>query len=210
MCLMRRCPLCAAWDFWLPLWLPTTAKGHKEAWEKSEKRRQEFDDSAAADMDEATLNTLFAWVGDAIERQMGSADATDSKLTWVFTAAAVVIGLAGITSGWSNGGSLVVGVLLAVASAAFLLAALWAINGIWSRDWDVARRPNYLYDEYVTDGGSKSACSFKHMTFWDIARGYELNGAMLAGKSLCLRRCLIMVSVEAGVVSVAVIYKHLY
>ena len=195
------------------MWIPTDIRHpyYGKVWVESEKKQAILAESRKTGKSaesrkprKRTLRAITGYSRAAVERQLETSNAIDSKLTWVFAAGAVVIGLAAAAVR-DTGGSLVSTGLLAAGGAAFLVAAFATTNGLWPRKWKIGAEPPWLYDE-CRDMGSGVV---DHDVAWAFAIAYPMNAALLEGKAKCLQRAVIAAAVEVAVVASAVAYGSL-
>ena len=130
----------------------------------------------------------------ASERQLRDAEALDAKATQLFSAATVIVGLAGF-SGRSNAG------ILTIAVALYLVVAAGALYALWLANYRVTDSPAQLLDRYWND----ELLATKYAMVVDMANGFEENEDALGRKRRGVLAVLFFTGVETAVVGAAVI-----
>ncbi len=145
-----------------------------------------------------TLDLLFDLVRESPEAQLRASDSVESKIFQSLGAGSLLIGLAALRGQRHDA---VVAVFLVIAVAAFIVAAVVAIFGLWTRKFRAAIEPRQLWEKYWLD----SADAVKHAFVDDIADGFAHNEQHIAAKHRVLRVVLLAVTVEAAAIGAAVI-----
>ena len=135
----------------------------------------------------------------ALERQAQDAASLDSKTVQVFSAATIVVGLAG--AGKVMGATRLDRWLVAAAVGAYLVAALAAFIELWVRKLRIRDRPSELYRNHWHESPSV----LKHHLIKDIARGFPENERKVRRKRNSLRVVLASTAIEAALIGVALL-----
>jgi hypothetical protein len=165
---------------------------------------------AAGEPNPETLDTILDWVKDLTERQARDAEYLNTKALQVFTAASVLIGFAGFSNttppGSSPGGrNLTVTALVVVGVVAYLAAAAVTFYSIRTLHLKVTRFGATLWEEHWTD----DPVTLKVALLDAIGRASKENDAMLAPKGRALKIGLLLTSLEAVLVTAAVVAARL-
>jgi phosphoglycerol transferase MdoB-like AlkP superfamily enzyme len=153
---------------------------------------------------EPTLNFLFDVMRDAPERQIHDQESLDAKMVAVFTAASVVIGLAGI-SNVKSGGKWYVNALLIAAVLAYLLTAVFAFFHLRTVKFRRSLQADVLWQEYWNEPVSE----IKHALLQDISEAYAFNKGVLHSKGRTILIGLAGAGVEVFLVGAALILSRL-
>jgi hypothetical protein len=143
-----------------------------------------------------TLDLLYDLARRAPDAQLRDVDSIDAKVTQVFAAGSVLIGLAALRGTHHH---TTAGILLGVAVAVFLYVAYYALRTLWTREFRVLISPEQLWRDYWADPPE----SIKHAVVADVATGYPENDRLLQDKRRSLRQALIGVGIEAVAIGVA-------
>lgn len=141
-----------------------------------------------------TLDFLFEYTRGAPQRQLVAMDALDTKAFALFSASAVVVGLAGIGVWSSQELPLAAGILFVLAVAAFVVVGLTVFDCVRLRRYRLSDRASVLWQEFWND----EVDDIKHALVSDIAEAYDINEAILRRKRLSLGPALIAVVVETA------------
>ena len=151
-------------------------------------------------LSDETLDFIFDFVRDAPDQQLASADALDSKMVQVFAVAGVIVGLA--AAGLSSK-STVVGLILAVSIAAFVVAAVASGYALWVREM----RSNRHADEIWRDYWNEPPREIKHAIVADTADAYSANKRSLERKARAMRAAFLAAGVEVVLVGFALVWS---
>ena len=162
-------------------------------------------DSGAETVPAETLEFLFEYTREAPQRQMEAVDALDNKAFALFSASAVVIGLAGI--GIWNRQELPAGagVLLSVAVGAFLVVGAMVLYSSWLRRHRLSFQADELWERYWDEPVSE----IKSALVADIAAAYAHNRRILGRKAFALKGALIAAIVEIVLVGATLAWSSL-
>ena len=144
------------------------------------------------------MDLLFDLAREGPERQFEASQAVDSKIFQAFAGASILIGLASV------GGvrhSNLTAAFVALAVAAFLGVAYFAISALWSRQFRDEIDPRQLWRKYSSD----SAYNIKHAFVADVADGFPVNEKHISDKHRALRRTLLLLLVEAAAIGAALV-----
>ena len=98
-----------------------------------------------------TLDFLFEYTREAPQRQLAAMNALDTKAFALFSAGAVVLGLAGLGAWGGREQPLGAGVLLACAVVAFLLVGLAVFDSVRLRRYRSVSHAGMLWRTYWRD-----------------------------------------------------------
>jgi hypothetical protein len=149
----------SAWNIFVPLLVPIAlgslmlayglmllrralAEGKRRS--ESPMRRQALPSSAWLRNPE-TVSLIYEHTKDAPQQQLDLAKALDDKMVKIFTAAGVVIGLAGF-SDKSPRPEVAVNVLLLSALATFVLTAVLTVYHLWPLRLDLSKHASVLWE----------------------------------------------------------------
>lgn len=130
----------------------------------------------------------------ATERQLRDLDSLDAKATQLFSAATVIVGLAGF-SGQANAGVLIAAVVVYLFAAASSLYALWLVKV------RVTDSPQQLLERYWKEPLPET----KYAMVTDMAAGFSENELSLGRKRRGVIWALALTGVETALVGAAVI-----
>jgi hypothetical protein len=130
----------------------------------------------------------------ASERQLRDADSLDAKATQLFSAATVIVGLAGFSGRTSAG-------LLTIAVGVYLVAATAALYALWLAKFRVTDSPAQLLARYWNE----DLLTTKHAMVTDMANGFEENEHALGRKRRGVLFVLFLTGVETALIGAAVI-----
>ena len=105
-------------------------------------------DSGEPSVPTETLDFLFEYTRKAPQRQLEAVDALDNKASALFSASAVVVGLAGIGIWNKQEFPPGAGVLLSVAVAAFLVVGAMVLYSSWLRRHRLSFQADELWERY--------------------------------------------------------------
>ena len=131
----------------------------------------------------------------ATDRQLRDLDSLDAKATQIFSAATVIVGLAGF-SGQANAAILTAAVLIYVLVSAAALYALWLVK------FRVTDSPQQLLSRYWTE----PLLETKYAMVSDMAAGFNENEQSLGRKRRVVLCALALTGLETAFVGVAVIW----
>ncbi|HZS24485.1 MAG TPA: hypothetical protein VFA30_05795 [Gaiellaceae bacterium] len=155
-----------------------------------------MDRAPSSSIEPATLDLLLGLSEGAPDAQLRAADALDSKIVQVFSAGTVLIGLPALRGVPQHR---VTVAFFALAVAAFLVLAFYAIRALWSRRFRVLTTPDQLWNRFWDEPPE----AIKHAVMADLASGYAENDFRLHEKRRELSRVLVSVGVEAVAIGVA-------
>ena len=141
------------------------------------------------------VDFIFEQGRTAADRQLRDLDSLDAKATQVFSAATVIVGLAGF-SGRANAGILTAAVLVYVLASAAALYALWLVR------FRVTDSPQQLLLRYWTE----PLLDTKYAMVTDMAEGFNDNERSLGRKRRGVLWALALTGVETALVGTAVIW----
>jgi ABC-type transport system involved in cytochrome bd biosynthesis fused ATPase/permease subunit len=130
----------------------------------------------------------------AADRQLRDLDSLDSKATQLFSAATVIVGLAGF-SGQANAG------ILTAAVVVYVLVAVAALYALWLVKIRVTDSPRQLLLRYWT----QPVLDTKYAMVTDMAEGFAENERSLGRKRRGVLCALALTGVETALIGVAVI-----
>ena len=131
----------------------------------------------------------------ATDRQLRDLDSLDAKATQIFSAATVIVGLAGF-SGQANA------VILTVAVLIYVLVSIAAVYALWLVKFRVTDSPQQLLSRYWTE----PLLETKYAMVSDMAAGFIENEQSLGRKRRGVLYALALTGLETALVGVAVIW----
>ena len=152
-----------------------------------------------------TLDFLFEYTREAPQQQLATVDALDNKAFALFSASAVVVGLAGIGTWSSNDIPLGAGILLALAVVAFVVVGASVLYSTWVRRFRLSFQANVLWEDYWDEDIDR----IKHALVADIAAAYRENHATLERKARALILALSAAIVEIALVGASLAWSSL-
>ena len=152
-----------------------------------------------------TLDFLFEYTREAPQRQLEAVDALDSKAFALFSASAVVVGLAGIGTWSQDEVPLGAGILLALAVAAFVSVGGAVLYSAWVRRFRLSFQANVLWEDYWDEDVGR----IKHALVADIAAAYRENHATLERKARALILALSSAILEIALVGASLAWSSL-
>jgi hypothetical protein len=155
-------------------------------------------------VDPETLEFIYEATKEAPERQIAAGAALDTKIVQVLTAASVVMGFTGISSGWRPGSMSITGLLIG-ALAAYTAIAVFAIVQMWPTGFRQSRAAGQLWPKHWHESPSV----IRHDLVADIHSSYVGNVHVLRRKAWTLYLSLVALAVEVGLVGAAVIVARL-
>ena len=143
-----------------------------------------------------TLDFLFEYTREAPQRQLTTVDALDTKAFALFSASAVVVGLAGVGTWTQETIPFGAGIMLAIAVAAFVVVGGAVLYSAWVRRFRLSLQADTLWDAYWDEDVER----IKHALVSDIADAYADNRATLEKKARAL-----IVALGAAIVEIALV-----
>jgi hypothetical protein len=140
------------------------------------------------------VDFIFDQGRSAADRQLRDLDSLDSKATQLFSAATVIVGLAGF-SGQVDAG------LLTAAVIVYVLVALAALYALWLVKIRVTDSPQQLLVRYWTEPLPET----KYAMVTDMAEGFDENERSLGRKRRGVLCALALTGIETALVGAAVI-----
>jgi hypothetical protein len=141
------------------------------------------------------VDFIFEQGRTAADRQLRDLDSLDAKATQLFSAATVIVGLAGF-SGQADAG------LLSAAVIVYVLVALASLYGLWLARIRVTDSPQQLLLRYWTE----PLLDTKYAMVTDMAEGFDENERSLGRKRRGVLWALALTGVETALVGAAVIW----
>lgn len=129
------------------------------------------------ELDEKTVEFIFDYTKEAPERQSRDLDALDNKMVQVFSAASVVIGLAGISS-TTLGSTGDIDVLLTIAVITYVVAAVAALIHLSPKK----QRRSLHVEELWPRCWNMKVKDIQHALIEDIRKAYSYNSQVLKRK----------------------------
>ena len=163
------------------------------------------DDPSQSFVPPDTLDFLFEYTREAPQQQLKSVDALDNKAFALFSAGAVVVGLAGIGTWNSNDVPLGAGILLALAVLAFAVVGGAVLYSTWVRRFRLSFQANVLWEDYWDEDVGR----IKHALVADIAAAYRDNHVTLERKAKALILALSAAIVEIALVGASLAWSSL-
>ena len=161
------------------------------------------EDSRYEQMDHTAVEVFLDFVKGASERQVGAAEALDTKIVQIFGAASVVIGLAGFSSasGTTSASPAAVALLslglLAYAATAYAAYTHLKPKPFYRPDPDLLWQE--LWDLPVED--------LRHSLVQRVVTDFEHNKPLLDAKANTISYALAFAAVEVGLVVLALIVR---
>jgi ABC-type transport system involved in cytochrome bd biosynthesis fused ATPase/permease subunit len=147
-----------------------------------------------AEVHPEVVDFIFEQGRSAADRQLRDLDSLDSKATQLFSAATVIVGLAGF-SGQAHAG------LLTLAVITYVLVALAALYALWLVQIRVTDSPQQLLSRYWTEPLTET----KYAMVTDMAEGFDENERSLGRKRRGVLAALALTGLETALVGAAVI-----
>jgi hypothetical protein len=154
-----------------------------------------------------TVKLIYEHTKNAPQYQLDLAKALDDKMTKIFAAAGIVIGLAGF-SRWPTNTADIEGsakVLFALGLGAFVATALLTVYHLWPRTLFMSTHAGSLWRDYR----GLSEDQIRQMLADSICRRNSHNDAVLKKKSLSQICALISASLEVLCVGAAILITRL-
>jgi hypothetical protein len=144
------------------------------------------------------VDFIFEQGRSSSDRQLRDADALDQKATQIFTAATIVVGLAGFSQ-QANAP------LLAMAVLVYLGVSIASGRALWLASFRVTDSPQQLLVRYWDEPVN----STKYAMVNDMAAGFEENERALGHKRRGVLWALALTGIETSLVGAAVIWSLL-
>jgi hypothetical protein len=151
-----------------------------------------------ADLRADVVDFIFDQGRIASERQLRDADALDSKATQLFSAATVIVGLAGF-SGEAAAAPLVAAVIV------YLAVSVSALYALWLAKFRVTDSPKQLLRRYWDE----PLLETKYAMVNDMAAGFDENEYALGRKRRGVLWTLALTGLETALIGAAVIWTLL-
>lgn len=151
-----------------------------------------------------TVQLIYEHIKDAPQEQFETVKALDDKMIKVFTAAGVVIGLAGLSSQGLKGG-VWVNIILLGALVAFIATAALALYHLRPIDIALSRHAGTLWEH----SSHLTQDQVRQQLIKSIARSNAHNEAVLRRKTKILTYALVATSLEVVLVGAAIIASRL-
>jgi ABC-type transport system involved in cytochrome bd biosynthesis fused ATPase/permease subunit len=140
------------------------------------------------------IDFIFEQGRSAADRQLRDLDSLDSKATQLFSAATVIVGLAGFSRQAHAG-------LLTLAVITYILVALAALYALWLVQIRVTDSPQQLLSRYWTEPLTET----KYAMVTDMAEGFDENERSLGRKRRGVLGALALTGLETALIGAAVI-----
>jgi hypothetical protein len=147
------------------------------------------------------LEVLFDFLRDTPERQMDNSTSHDNKIVNIFSAASVVIGLAGLSSGSLAPSDWSVTALLILGLGAYVVTAYIAFRGLRPRQFRRSLQPQF----WTRSLWGMGADDVRHSILTDVGKAYANNKPLLAAKAASIRMALLATGAEVVFVGLALI-----
>lgn len=151
-----------------------------------------------------TVQLIYEHIKDAPDKQFETVKSLDAKMVQVFTVAGVVIGLAGLASEGSGGGTLT-DVLLICALAAFVLTSAFAFYHLWPVTVRLSRHAGTLWEK----SGHLASDEVRRQLIGSISDASAYNEGVLEKKSRVQIYALVATSLEVVLVGAAIVVSRL-
>jgi hypothetical protein len=148
------------------------------------------------------LNFIFDYTREAPERQLQDAQNLDNKIAQIFSAASVVIGLAGLASPGPSGGW--ADWLLVVGLVFYLITAIVALLSQFPKVQWRSLHADVLWREYWQTEVPK----IKHALAENIQKAYGQNNRVLEQKSLAIKVVVVATGAEVLLVGLGLILSR--
>jgi len=155
-------------------------------------------------LDPETVETIFDLVKNAPERQMDNANTLDTKIVQVFSAASVVIGLLGISSGNLEQARWISACLVGALSL-YGVTAISTFLHLWPKPFRRSLHGDTLWQE----AWNMTRIEVHHTVIADVSKAYVHNKSLLRGKAYSLSIAVFATAVEVVLVGLALLLSRL-
>lgn len=151
-----------------------------------------------------TLSAILEYTQEAPERQIKDVEALDTKMVQIFSAASIVIGLAGVSSASLPDGWLI-STLLVLAVLVYGLTTLVAFLHLLPRTLYRALLADELWEKFWYEETS----TLEHDLVDKIGKAYKCNKIVLQRKAVTIRCGIVTAGLEVLLVGAALIFARL-
>ncbi len=151
--------------------------------------------------DPEAIQFILDFTRGAIPQQLRDVEALDSKIIQVFSVAAVVIALGGLSVKTE---SLTIAALLISATVAFGVAALAAVYALLPRSYKGGHFIEWLWSEAREEGVE----SLREQVAGELPKSFQTNAAVIGAKALATRTALVATTIEVACLAAALIVAH--
>ena len=162
-------------------------------------------DSGAETVPADTLDFLFEYTREAPQRQLEAMSALDTKAFALFSASAVVVGLASVGIWGRQELPSGAGILLVLAVAAFIAVAYAVLDSVRLRRYRSADHADVLWQEYW----DLEVSDIKHALVDDIAKASKHNEEVIRAKTGSLGWALVAAITETSFVGASLAWSSL-
>ena len=164
--------------------------------------RQPGEKPEGTQLNPETLDFIYQHTRDAPEAQMRDVEALDAKMVQVFSAASVVVGLAGLAVSRVEGNTVAASLLMA-ALAAYMVTTAFALLHLRVR----RVRRSFQADALWPDWWDRQPVALKHGLVKDISEAYAFNNGLMRQKRRTLQGALVALGTEVAAIGVFLIYS---
>lgn len=161
-----------------------------------------IEDAADGNINSETLEFIFNYTKDAPEQLIKDAEALDDKMIRIFSAASIVIGLAGISNTAVSGEW--VNWLLAIALSLYLITAVVAFLELMPKAQNRSLHADKLWDKFWQE----DIVSVQHSLVDNISEAYIHNTDVVKKKGLALKITAVTVPIEVLLVGAALLLSR--
>ncbi len=162
-------------------------------------------DSGEPSVPTETLDFLFEYTREAPQRQLEAMSALDTKAFALFSASAVVVGLASVGIWGRQELPSGAGILLVLAVAAFIAVAYAVLDSVRLRRYRSADHADVLWQEYW----DLEVSDIKHALVDDIAKASKHNEEVIRAKTGSLGWALVAAITETSFVGASLAWSSL-
>lgn len=152
-----------------------------------------------------TLDFLFEYTREAPQRQLAAMNALDTKAFALFSASAVVVGLAGLGIWGRQDVPPGAGILLVAAVVAFVVGAFAMLDCVRLRRHRSSDHADVLWQDYW----DLEVADIKHALVEDIAESSEHNERVIRAKTRSLGWALVAAIAETSLVGTSLAWSSL-
>ena len=156
----------------------------------------------AEDLNLDTLDFIFDYTKEAPETQAHDAQALDAKVVNIFSAASIIIGLAGLSAG-ARTIDCIAKYLLIGALVFYVATAICTFRHLWVRGLHRSLQADVLWAGYWQD----EAAEIKHALVQNISNAYAFNKNVLREKEKTVLIALVTTGVEVVLIGAFVIWS---
>lgn len=149
-----------------------------------------------------TFKEIYELTRGSLDRQVDQGQMLDAKMVQIFSAASIIIGLAGFSVSGGAVRDVAVGVLLALALA---LASYGAVAYVAFRNLAPSTYQLLYYPDVWRRSWDEEPDELHHSVITKIAGNYERNALVLVGKAKALRIAIGAAGIEVALVGIALI-----